>query len=91
MTATPRRRALRALAAVTVPLAAAGLLLSAFGLATVRNDSMSPTLRSGDLVLYDRWAVPARGDIALLIDRLSTFCHGTLATTSRTTSRPSAC
>ena len=69
MTATPRRRALRALAAVTVPLAAAGLLLSAFGLATVRNDSMSPTLRSGDLVLYDRWAVPARGDIVLLIDR----------------------
>lgn len=65
----PRRRALRSAAAVAAPLLVAGVLLSAFGAATVRNDSMSPTLHSGDVVLYDRWTAPARGDIVLLSDR----------------------
>lgn len=69
MTAAPRRRALRSAAAVTLPVVVAGLLLSAFGAATVRNGSMNPTLRSGDVVVFDRWAAPARGDIVLLSDR----------------------
>lgn len=69
MTTTPRQRALRSVAAVSAPVAAVALVLSAFGAATVRNDSMSPTLRSGDLVVYDRWTTPARGDIVLLSDR----------------------
>ncbi|WP_194410773.1 signal peptidase I [Microbacterium cremeum] len=69
MIAAPRRRALRSAAAVLAPLVAAGLILAAFGVATVRNDSMTPTLRSGDLVVFDRWTPPARGDIVLLSDR----------------------
>lgn len=63
------RRALRSAAAVAAPLLVVGVLVSAFGVATVRNDSMSPTLRSGDVVVFDRWTAPERGDIVLLSDR----------------------
>ena len=64
-----RRRALACALAVVFPAAAALFLFAAFGAATVRNDSMSPTLRSGDTVLFDRWSPPARGDVVLLVDR----------------------
>jgi len=63
------RRAVRGIAAVGVPLAAAALAFAALGVASVQNDSMSPTLRGGELVLYDRWSVPTRGDIVLFVDR----------------------
>ncbi|MEZ3160543.1 signal peptidase I [Microbacterium sp. BWT-B31] len=62
------RRVLRSAAAMVLPLVAAAFALAAFGVGTVRNDSMSPTLRDGDLVLFDRWSTPARGDIVLLDD-----------------------
>lgn len=64
-----RRRALTWLAALLIPTGAALSLTAAFGVATVRNDSMTPTLSSGDTVLFDRWSRPARGDVVLLIDR----------------------
>ena len=69
MTASPRRTVLRAATAVLAPLLAGGLLFAALGVATVRSDSMDPTLRNGDLVVFDRWAAPGRGDIVLLSDR----------------------
>lgn len=47
----------------------AALMLAALGVATVRHDSMAPMLHSGDVVLYDRWASPVRGDVVLLVDR----------------------
>ncbi|MFE5408605.1 signal peptidase I [Microbacterium sp. NPDC056569] len=64
-----RRRRLLSAAAVLAPVAAALLIAAAFGVATVRNDSMSPTLHSGDSVVFDRWTAPARGDVVLLVDR----------------------
>ena len=60
---------LLALAALIVPVIVAALAISALGVATVRNGSMTPTLSSGDVVVYDRWIAPARGDIVLLVDR----------------------
>lgn len=57
------------LAAVVGPVVVAALAIGALGVAEVRNASMSPTLQSGDVVVYDRWAAPARGDIVLLVDR----------------------
>ena len=62
-------RRLRALAVVLAPVAAAVMLIAAFGVATVHNASMEPTLRSGDTVVYDRWSSPGRGDVVLLVDR----------------------
>jgi signal peptidase I len=56
-------------AAVVVPVAVAILVPAAFGVATVRNDSMNPTLRGGDHVVFDRWSQPSRGDVVLLVDR----------------------
>ncbi|MGN6221760.1 MAG: signal peptidase I [Microbacterium sp.] len=64
-----RRRALAAATAVVIPAVAAALVVGAFGVATVRNDSMTPTLRGGDHVVFDRWSTPSRGDIVLLVDR----------------------
>lgn len=74
MTAAPPRAAVRhrrtpLIAAVVVPLALAALAISAVGVATVRSGSMSPTLAGGDVVVYDRWSAPTRGDIVLLVDR----------------------
>jgi signal peptidase I len=66
---TRGRRRLVGAAAMIAPVVAAALVLSAFGVASVHNDSMSPTLHGGDLVIYDRWSAPARGDIVLLVDR----------------------
>ena len=63
------RRAARVLAAVAAPVAAAALIFAAFGVASVHNDSMSPTLHGGDLVVYDRWSAAGRGDIVLFVDR----------------------
>lgn len=63
-----RRRILAAVAMLT-PVVVVALVVSALGIATVHNDSMSPTLHGGDLVLYDRWGAPARGDVVLLVDR----------------------
>lgn len=66
----PRRRRLLALvAAIVVPGVAAVLVPAALGVATVHNDSMSPTLHGGDTVLFDRWSPAARGDVVLLLDR----------------------
>lgn len=74
MTALAERPAVRtrvrwahAAAFVAVPLTAA-LAVAALGVATVRNDSMSPTLRGGDMLVYERWSSPARGDIVLVAD-----------------------
>ncbi len=64
-----RRRTLVWLAALLLPTAAALALAAAFGVATVHNDSMNPTLHSGDTVLFDRWSPAGRGDVVLLIDR----------------------
>lgn len=58
-----------AIAAVLTPVVSALLVFAALGVAIVRNDSMSPTLRSGDTVIFDRWIAPARGDVVLLVDR----------------------
>ena len=55
--------------AVAAPVVAAALIVAALGIATVRNESMSPTLRSGDVVVFDRWTAPQRGDIVLFVDR----------------------
>lgn len=63
------RRVLASVAAILAPLLVAALVLAAFGVATVRNESMAPTLHGGDTVLFDRWTTPARGDIVLLVDR----------------------
>ncbi|WP_426806109.1 S26 family signal peptidase, partial [Stenotrophomonas sp. SrG] len=60
---------LLALAAVVVPVLVAALASAALGVATVHNGSMTPTLRSGATVVYDRWTTPVRGDIVLLVDR----------------------
>lgn len=65
----PLSRGPLALAVVVAPLFVAALAISALGVATVRHDSMAPTLGSGDVVVYDRWSEPARGDIVLLVDR----------------------
>lgn len=65
----PRPRRLLALAAVVVPVCVALLAAGSLGVATVQNASMSPTLHSGDIVVYDRWGAPSRGDIVLLVDR----------------------
>jgi len=64
-----RRRALVGLAALLISTGAALAFAAAFGVATVRNDSMNPTLHSDDTVLFDRWSMPARGDVVLLVDR----------------------
>jgi signal peptidase I len=64
-----RGRTLAWLAALVMPTGAALALAAAFGVATVHNDSMNPTLHSGDTVLFDRWSPPGRGDVVLLIDR----------------------
>ena len=64
-----RRRRLASIAALLAPVVAAVLSAAAFGVATVRNDSMSPTLHSGATVVFDRWSAPARGDVVLLVDR----------------------
>lgn len=65
-----RRRAWpRWAAAALVPLALAGAAVAALGVADVHHDSMAPTLHSGDVVLFDRWSEPSRGDIVLLVDR----------------------
>lgn len=66
---SPRPRPLIALAAVVAPVLVAALAIAALGVATVRNDSMTPTLNGGDTVVYDRWSSPGRGDIVLLVDR----------------------
>lgn len=58
-----------ALAALVAPLIVAALATSALGIATVRHDSMAPTLSSGDVVVYDRLSAPVRGDVVLLVDR----------------------
>lgn len=64
----PRRRAALTVAAVLSPVAlAAGAGLSV-GVAHVENDSMSPTLRTGDVLVFDRVAPPARGDIVIFAD-----------------------
>jgi signal peptidase I len=55
--------------AVAAPVVAAALTVAALGTATVRNESMSPTLRGGDVVVFDRWSMPQRGDIVLFVDR----------------------
>jgi len=60
---------LRALVAIVAPVMVALVAICALGVANVRNDSMEPTLHSGDLVVYDRWTAPSRGDIVLLVDR----------------------
>jgi signal peptidase I len=69
--ATPhrRRRALAWTAAIAGPLAGGLLAAAAFGVAAVQHGSMSPTLPAGAHVVFDRWTVPARGDIVLLVDR----------------------
>ena len=64
-----RRRALVSVAAVLAPATAAILIAAAFGVATVRNDSMTPTLHPGNTVVFDRWTAPARGDVVLFVDR----------------------
>ncbi|MFB7883960.1 signal peptidase I [Microbacterium sp. NPDC056057] len=58
-----------AIGAVAAPVVSALVVAAAFGVATVRNDSMSPTLHSGATVVFDRWSAPARGDVVLLVDR----------------------
>jgi signal peptidase I len=55
--------------AAAAPVAVAAVLTAGLGVATVQNDSMSPTLRGGDTVAFDRWSAPARGDVVLLVDR----------------------
>lgn len=62
-----RPRWTRAAGLALVPLAAV-LAVAALGVATVRNDSMSPTLQGGDMLVYDRWSSPAHGDIVLVAD-----------------------
>jgi len=58
-----------AIGAVAAPVVSALVVAAAFGVATVRHDSMSPTLHSGATVVFDRWSAPARGDVVLLVDR----------------------
>lgn len=62
------RRPLLLLAALA-PVLCAMLIPSALGVANVQSESMAPTLHGGDVVVYDRWSAPARGDIVLLVDR----------------------
>ncbi|KJL41522.1 MULTISPECIES: signal peptidase I [Microbacterium] len=57
------------IAAVVAPVVFGLVIATAFGVATVRNDSMSPTLHSGATVVFDRWSTPARGDVVLVVDR----------------------
>lgn len=54
--------------AVFIPISAAIVMALAFGAAHVENDSMQPTLHGGDLVVFDRFSAPARGDIVLFTD-----------------------
>lgn len=61
-------RRVRAGIAVSVPLVVAGLVVASFGSARVVNDSMTPTLAAGSVVVYDRLLPPARGDIVLFVD-----------------------
>jgi signal peptidase I len=51
--------------AVAAPLGVAALACAALGAAQVQSTSMSPTLASGAVVVYDRILPPARGDIVL--------------------------
>ena len=64
-----RTSAARLVLAVVAPVIAAALTVAALGAATVRNESMSPTLHGGDTVVFDRWSTPQRGDIVLFVDR----------------------
>ncbi|KRA24238.1 hypothetical protein ASD65_07240 [Microbacterium sp. Root61] len=63
-----RRRGILTLSVIVAPLLLAALAVAGLGAAHIVNDSMDPTLRSGDVVLYDRWLTPARGDIVLFRD-----------------------
>ena len=69
----PRSRSrLRSLAGVAgcvlLPVLAALIAFGVFGVAHVENDSMSPTLSSGDIIVFDRVFPPSRGDVVLFAD-----------------------
>lgn len=64
-----RRSRSRWVVAALLPLVLAAIAVLALGVAGVRNDSMAPTLHGGDVVMFDRWSVPGRGDVVLLVDR----------------------
>lgn len=68
-TAHRTRGRLRWIAAVLAPVLVGGLAVLALGVASVRHDSMAPTLRGGATVVFDRWSEPARGDIVIFVDR----------------------
>jgi len=63
-----RGRGIRTPILILAPLILAAAAVAAFGSAHVVNDSMDPTLRSGDVVVYDRWVGPVRGDVVLFRD-----------------------
>ncbi|TQJ31233.1 signal peptidase I [Microbacterium sp. SLBN-146] len=63
------RARLRGIVAVLAPVVLCVVAVMAFGVATVQHDSMAPTLRSGGVVVFDRWSEPSRGDIVLFVDR----------------------
>ncbi|WP_325031975.1 signal peptidase I [Microbacterium sp.] len=61
-------RAGGALAATVLPFALGVAVVLSIGVARVENDSMSPTLSTGDVLVFDRVAAPARGDIVIFSD-----------------------
>ncbi len=69
VSAPPTHGRVRWIVAVLAPLVVCALAVMALGVATVRHDSMAPTLRGGAFVVFDRWSEPARGDIVLFVDR----------------------
>ncbi|NYE19328.1 signal peptidase I [Microbacterium immunditiarum] len=68
---SPRARRMRAAATLTatlLPFALGAAAVLSVGIARVENDSMSPTLATGDVLVFDRVAAPARGDIVIFAD-----------------------
>lgn len=61
-------RAGLALAAALLPFTLGAVVVLSIGVARVENDSMSPTLTTGDVLVFDRVADPARGDIVIFAD-----------------------
>jgi len=56
------------LAATLLPFALGAVVVLSIGVARVENESMSPTLATGDVLVFDRVAAPARGDIVIFSD-----------------------
>ncbi len=56
------------LAATVLPFALGAAVVLSVGIARVENDSMTPTLTTGAVLVYDRVAAPARGDVVIFAD-----------------------